>query len=330
MTNIFDETELNKKLAEAEASFGEVKEEKPEEIKEEAEEAPEEKEEAPEAEEEIKDDLEEEEERPKDKEGNKWKKLKDERKAAKKEAEELRKTADDKEQKLIELRERLARLEGREEARAKPEIKEVDTDPEPDVDLDPDLHIKWQLRQTNKRVEAAEKRAAQAEQAVQIEGTRRGLQMVEKDYVKTNKLDDYEDAIEHIKTVNRNLIKLEHPTATDAQIESHLESQRILKASESYAKGTNPAEFFYKMAQTLGYQKAKKNNGKVMDKPNIEALNRNMGKNANLMGASNTEVTGGVPTNKVVEMSIDQLLKKEGSAALEAAIRREEAKWMGA
>lgn len=319
--NIFDETELNKKLAEEEAKFGEEKPiEKPveEELKE-----PEEPQEIEEAEE--KEEIEEEDERPTDPQG--WKRLREKKKAAKAEAEEQRKLAEKSAKETAELRERLARLEGREEARAKPIIEEVDNDPEPDSDLDPDLHIKWQLRQTNKRIEAAEKRAEKAEQLAQIEGTRRGLQMLEKDYVKSNKLDDYEDAIEHIKNVNRNLIKLEYPQATDAQIESHLESERIKKAGESYAKGTNPAEYFYKMAQTLGYQKNKK--APINDKPNIEALNRNMGKNANLLGASSADTTGGVTTDKVVKMSIDQLLKEEGSAALEAAIKREEAKMMG-
>lgn len=319
--NIFDETELDKKLAEEEAKFG-----LPEEIKEE--EVPEalEPEEPEEAVGELEEKEEEEDERPTDPQG--WKKLREKKKAAKAEAEEQRKLAEEKDKQLMELRERIARMEGREEARVKPEVKEVITDPEPDADLDPDLHLKWQIRRTNERIEAAEKRAAKAEQLAEIEGTRRGLQMVEKDYVKTNKLDDYDDAIEHIKNVNRNLIKLEYPQATDAQIDSHLEAERIKKASESYGKGVNPAEYFYKMAQTLGYAKATKQT-KVDTKPNIDALNRNMGKNANLMGASSSETTGGVPTEKVVAMSIEQLLTKEGQAAMDAAVRREEQRMLG-
>ncbi len=324
MNNIFDETELDKKLAEEEAKFGlpedkeEVKEEVAPEEKEIIEEAPEEKE--------ILEESDEEDERPTDPQG--WKRLREKKKAAKAEAEEQKKLAEKALKESQELRERLARLEGREEARIKPEVKEADADPEPDADLDPDLHVRWQLRQTNKRIEAAEKRAAIAEELAKVEGTRRGLQMVEKDYVKTNKLDDYEDAIDHIKTVNRNLIKLEYPQATDAQIDSHLEAERIKKASESYQKGVNPAEYFYKMAQTLGYQKPRKD-GKVDTKPNIDALNRNMGKNANLMGASNVDNTNGVPVDKVVKMSIEQLLTKEGEAAMEAALRREENRMLG-
>lgn len=317
--NIFDETELNKKLSEEESKFGLPEEEVKEEVKEV--EAPEVEDPEEEIEKEVDED---EDERPTDPQG--WKRLREKKKAAKAEAEEQKKRAEEALKREQELRERLARLEGREEARAKPEVKEVDTDPEPDADLDPDLHVKWQLRQTNKRLEAAEKKAAQAEQFAQVEGMRRGVQMLEKEYVKVNKLDDYEDAIEHIKNVNRNLIKLEYPNATDAQIDSHLEAERLKKASESYAKGVNPAEHFYKMAQTLGYQKAKK---AINDKPNIESLNRNMPKNANLMGASNVEATGGVPTDKVVKMSVEQLLTKEGQAALDAAIKWEEARMMG-
>jgi hypothetical protein len=321
--NIFDESELNKKLAEAEAAFGlEEKKEEPE-IEEEIIEEP--QEELQEEEEPIEEPEIEEEKRPKD--GNAWKKLREEKKAAKQEAESAKLAAAEKEKQLFELKERLARLEGREEARAKPVVEEVDKDPEPDADLDPDLHIRWQLRQTNKKIEAAEKRAERAEQLAQIEGTRRGLDMLEKEYVKSNKINDYEDAVQHIKNVNRNLIKLEYPQATDQQIDAHLEAEKIKKAKDSYEKGINPAEYFYKMAQTLGYQKSKGDS--KPNKPNIDALKRNMGKNANLLGASNADTTGGVPTDRVVKMSIEQLLKQEGSAALEAAIRREEAKLMG-
>ena len=324
MTDIFDESELNKRLAEEEAKFGAEPEQEekapPLEIEEKQEEPVEVETKAPEIEEE------DEEERPTDPQG--WKRLREKKKAAKAEAEEQKKLAETALKESQELRERLARLEGREEARAKPEIKEVDTDPEPDADLDPDLHIRWQLKQTNKRVEAAEKRAEYAEAIARNEGERRGLSSLEKEYVKTNKVNDYDEAIEHIKNANRELIKLEYPEATDAQINSHLEAERVKKAKECVARGVNPGEFFYKMAKALNYQAPKKDT-KVDTKPNIDALNRNMGKNANLMGASNSEATGGVPTEKVVSMSIEQLLTKEGQAAMDAAVRREEQRMLG-
>lgn len=131
------------------------------------EEAPEEVEESPEVIEEIEED-----ERPTDPQG--WKKLREKKKAAQAEAEANKKLAEEKDRQLSELREGLARLEGREEARAKPEVKEVDADPEPDAYLDPDLHIKWEIRQINKRAEAAERRAQMAEEMAKVEGTRRG------------------------------------------------------------------------------------------------------------------------------------------------------------
>jgi hypothetical protein len=316
--NIFDETELNKRLAEEEAKFGLPQEELSEE--------PEEKPQEPDEEIEAESPIEEEEPEIVTPTNDDWKKQRLEKKALKEKAKAAEQAALEKEKQLSELRERLARMEGREEARVKPEIKEVDTDPEPDAYLDPDLHTKWQLRQVNKRLEAAERRAQMAEELAKVEGTRRGLDMVEKDYIRNNKIDDYDNAIEHIRTVERNLIKLEHPQATDDQINTYLDSEKIKKASECYAKGVNPGEYFYKMAQTLGYQKAVKT---PSNKPNIESLNRNMPKNANLIGASNVDKTGALPTDKVVSMSIEQLLSKEGSAALDAAIRREEAKMLG-
>jgi hypothetical protein len=320
--NIFDETELNKRLQEEESKFG--LEEKSEELEnlqeEEPEEAPAEVAQEPEKEEE-----EESIERPTD--GKGWKEHREKQKILKAEAKEAKERAEQSARETAELRERLARLEGREEARVKPELKEVDTDPEPDADLDPDLHIKWQLRQQNKRIEAAERRAQMAEELVKVEGTRRGLQMVEKEYLKINKIDDYDDAIEHVKNVERNLIRLEHPQATDEQINNHLESERIRKSAECYSRGINPAEYMYKMAQTLGYAKTQKQESK--NKPNIGAINRNMGKNANLIGTSSADDTNGMPTDKVVQMSIEQLLSREGQAAMDAAVKREEARLMG-
>jgi len=327
--NIFDTTELEKKLSEAEANFGkeEIKEEVKEEIKEVAAEEDLEASKTEEvAEEEIPLEEEEEEELPKDsKDARAWKKIREKSKAAKAEAETQKKLAEEKDKQLSELRERLARLEGREEARVKPKIEE-DSDPEPDVDLDPDQHIRWTLRQTNKRIEAAERRAQMAEEMAKVEGVRRGLDMVEKEYIKSNKLDDYDAAITHIKNVNKKLIKLEYPEATDAQIDAHLENERLKHASMTYSKGKNPAQYFYEMAQTLGYEKSKKSNS---TKPNIDSINNNMRKNANLIGSSNNDNTGSLSAETVAKMSIDQLLKKEGSNALDEAIRRAEAKMMG-
>lgn len=317
--NIFDSSDIQKQIAEEEAKWLEPELKKEEELPEE--EPIIEAEEPEEKEEEAIDDLEEE-EKPKD--GKGWKEHRERTKALKNEAKEQKRLAEEKDKQLNELRERLARLEGREDARSKPVVEEI-VDAEPDKDLDPDEHIRWELRQTRKEIEKVKKQAQLAEEMAKVEGTRRGLQMLEKDYIRNNKIDDYDNAIEHIKTVNRNLIKLEYPTATDTQIDSHLEAERIKKASESVSRGTNPAEYFYKMAQQLGYQKPK---SKINDKPNIEALTRNQEKNASLIGPSSADKTGGIPAEKLVKMSIADLLNAENSKKLADEIRRQEAKWM--
>lgn len=319
--NIFDTADIQKQIAEEQNKWLEEPEKKEEVVEEE--EVKELEEEVEEEEKPDEGEKEEEEERPTTGEG--WKKLREKKKAAQAEAEAQRKIAEEKDKQLMEMRERLARLEGREEARVKPEVKEVDNDPEPDKELFADEHRDWRVRQLEKRTEQAEQKAAQAEALAKIEGTRRGLNMLEKEYIKNNKIDDYENAMEHIKTVERNLIKLRYPSASDTAIDSHLEAQRIKLAEESFSAGVNPGEHFYKMAQALGYKKAKE---KVNDKPNIEALNRNMEKNASLIGASSADKTGGIPAEKLVKMSIADLLNAENSKKLADEIRRQEAKWM--
>jgi len=313
--NILDTTDLQKKINEEQEKWvnddpKEIKEavEEEEEVKEVEDEPKEEVEATEEAE-----DLDEDEDRPTSPQG--WKRLREKKKAAEKLADERAKES-------MELRERLARLEGREEARVVPKIDEGEQEPDPD--LDPDEHIRWQLKKTQKEIADLRKQSEQTEALTRLEGTRRGLQMVEKEYVKTHKIADYENAIEHIKTVERNLIKLKHPNAQDAQIDAHLESERLKLAEESYKSGQNPAEYFYKMAQTLGY---KKPTPKISDKPNIEALNRNMEKNKSLIGSSSADRTGGISSDKLVKMSIADLLNADNDKALRAEIRRQEEKW---
>lgn len=324
--NIFDSSDITKQIKEEELKW--VEGDKPkEEVKEEA--APE----LAEVEEDTKEPAEtleqeqeqedEEEERPTD--GAGWKRLREKKKAAAAEAERQRELAEKRDKENQELRERLARLEGREEARVAPKV-DVDTDPEPDQDIDPDAHIRWQLRQTQKDLAEVKKKAEEAAANSVAEATRRGLTMVENEFVKSNNLDDYQAAIDHIKAVETNLIKLRYPNATDAQINSHLEAERLKIAQEVYGKGQNPADHFYKMAQAIGYKKAPKDGKKIDDRPNIKALNKNMEKNSSLIGSSSAEKNGGVSSEKLVQMSIADLLNNE--KALKDAIRKEELKWM--
>lgn len=327
--NLFDESELDKKIAEAEAALIKDDEEKQldtKEVEEDIEEEAEVQEEEREEKEEAQDDVAEEDLEPTDAKG--WKKLREKKKAAQAQLEEEKRLREQKEKELYELRERLARLEGREDAREKPKISQEPEDKEPDSELDPEEHIRWELRQVKKAAQEANKRAEKAEAMAKMEGVRRGLDMVEKDYIKNNKITDYTERLEHVKSVERNLIKLRYPSATDEQINSHLEVERVRVANEAYSNGQNPAEMFYKMSEALGYKKAEARK-ELSDNPDIGAIKRNMSKNANLIGSSNVEKPGGLPAEKLVSMSIADLMNSKNERALDLAIKREEQRMMG-
>ena len=262
----------------------------------------------------------EDEERPKTSKG--WKAHRENVKNLKQEARKQAELAEKQTREVIELRERLARLEGREEAREKPVIENVNQDPEPDRDIDPEEHLRWELRKTKKEVEEIKRAAEEARQYAQLESARRGLEKVEKEYVRTQKIKDYDDAIEYVKNVEGRLIKLQHPHATEEQINTHLEAEKLRLAREQYAKGENPAKFFYDMAKALGYNGTASNNAKDNTLPNINAIKRNMEKNTNLIGSSSVEKTGGVPPEKLLKMSIAELLKDD--SALRREIKRQE------
>lgn len=316
----FDTTELDRKIAEArelELLGGEapLQEEEQEEAVE-AEQGPE-ADEGVEQEEEV--TLEAEEESP-PKDSNGWKRLREKKKEAQRALDEERKMREQREQELSQLKERLARLEGRDEARVAPKV-ETNTDPEPDADLDPDEHLRWQVRQLRNENSEIKKKAEEAAAISKVEAEKRGLDYLEKDYVKKNKIDDYSDRLDHLQKVEANLIRVHYPNATDEQIHSHLQAERLRLAREAYARGQNPAEVFYKMSEAMNYQKQAR---KLSDAPNIEAINKNMKKSANLIGSSNADSVKGITSEKLVSMSMAELLSGRNEKHLDAAIKRAE------
>ena len=326
MKDLLDTTDLRKEIAEAEEAWKDEINTEPNEHPNEEEIAHDENNEeehvednsqVPENNEEL--DNNEDEERPKTSKG--WKAHRENVKNLKQEARKQAELAEKQTREVLELRERLARLEGREEAREKPIIETRDVDPEPDRDIEPEEHLRWELRKTKKEVEEIKRAAEEARQYAQLESARRGLEKVEKEYVKTQKIKDYDDAIEYVKNVESRLIKLQHPHATEEQINTHLEAEKLRLAREQYAKGENPAKFFYEMARALGYNGTQVNN-KENSLPNISAIKRNMEKNTNLIGSSSVEKTGGVPADKLLKMSIAELLKDD--SALRREIKRQE------
>lgn len=253
-----------------------------------------------------------------------WASVRKKAKAAKEAAEEERQLRQKREEELGQLRERLARLEGRDEERQKPKLQEPE-DPEPSAEDEPFEYLQWKLRQAEKKIKEVEEKATKAEDASMAEGARRGIKVLEDQYIKENNITDYDSRISYLKNVEAKLIRLHYPNATQQQIDNHLDKERIRISADCYSNGQNPAEYFSKLAEIHGYKKefAPK---KPTAGPNIGAINKNMQKNSSLLGTSSADDTGGVSSQKLVTMAMDELLKNED--ALDKEIKRRDLQWL--
>src|ERR1051325_5980389 len=66
---------------------------------------------------------------------------------------------------------------------------------------------------------------------------------------------DYHEALQHVRTVRSQQLKMMYPDATDAQISQQIGREELGGAQQVLARGGNPADFAYNYAKTLGYMK---------------------------------------------------------------------------
>jgi hypothetical protein len=177
-----------------------------------------------------------------------------------------------------ELRERLARLEGKAEAtqQAVPEIKEEI----PDREIDPEGHSLWKADQLEKKFEE-----------IQKENTRlnaeRQWQNMESEHVKSNS--DYADAKQFLIDQETAKIKELHPHATSSQISQHIKEQEYITVGNAARAGIDPLQHIEFLAFKEGFrpgEKKKEVKKNPARKSNIKAINRNSKRNASIIGGS--------------------------------------------
>jgi hypothetical protein len=211
-----------------------------------------------------------------------------------------------------ELRERLARLEGKTDAIQTQQTQPTETsNPEPDKELDREEWYEWKIKEQDTRQAAQDKRLEQLDQIQKVSQERNGLEILEKQYAKKNDIADYSDRKEFIKEREAKLIKIQYPQATDAQVQQHIDNQELQMAADIYANGRNPAEVFSQMADAYGYTAESKTIEKKKGKkePNLEKIERNQAKSANLMGGSGRGNIGKVSANELVSMTVNDMMK---------------------
>jgi hypothetical protein len=209
---------------------------------------------------------------------------------------------------LAQMREKLAKIEGFQQAQAEQQKKALEPVEEvPDKDLDPDGYNEWKVGNLEKQLaemqnstkETNEQLAAQLQNQNQI----RGIEKLEGIYAEDNPDSNYKAAKKFVKQRETEMLKMQHPNATQAQIDAHLQQAEINLFENSLATGGNGADKIMQMAKLYGFEgkqsKAKSNLGNVA---------KNRKKNASLLGGSAAAKGDGVTADQILNKSVNELM----------------------
>lgn len=222
-------------------------------------------------------------------------------------AREAKERADKAEQRANELAERLARLEGAASVTAPKAEAQPSQDAEPDRLMYPDDWQEWNTRKLEKRLEKAEQLAQQAQQFTTYQSELRGVEALDKQYKSANPKDDLDGAKAFLMKQERENMKLLRPDLKDSQIESQLESDKMVLYRALHQQGRNPAEVLMALAKKAGY----KSGAEPAPKRDLTKLAENQRKATNLIGGSPASKPAGSRLNSddLFNMSMDKLVK---------------------
>jgi hypothetical protein len=220
-----------------------------------------------------------------------------------------------------ELKERLARLEGRAESMSAPAAGPEEAMEEiPDQEYEPEKYAIW-------KAEKLEKKLQQMEASQSRINAERQWETMQADYAKKNP--DYDKAKSFLLDSERETIKTQYPYATEAQITQHLKEQEYALVGNAAQSGIDPFQQIEFLAFRAGYrpgEEAPKAEEAPKKKPNIKNIKKNAKKNASLIGGSSAGETGDARTaQQLLDMSMDEM-HKFGTDKYAAAIRKLEAR----
>lgn len=206
-----------------------------------------------------------------------------------------------------ELRERLARLEGRTEAGDKPAPAQADN--EPDKDLYPEDHLMWKNRQLEKKLEEVEERTKRFEQDSNVQRAQQAVETIETVYKTSNPSSDYDGAVKFLVDKETAMKKLLNPEMTDAQIRGQIQIEKMQLFAQLHAKGQDPAKVVYETARIHGFSPIAKADPKP--KTDLDKVRDNQRRATNLIGGSAASANGNKPSSEqVLGMSMDKLAKE--------------------
>lgn len=153
------------------------------------------------------------------------------------------------------LKQQLQELTAKIESLAKPPAK-AEEPAEPDFLADPKGYVddaKKKLAELTAKIEDDKKQQTEAQQKAQeAQETWNKVLSAEAEFSKT--APDYQEALQHIRTVTTAQIKLQFPQATDEQIARHIQQQEFQGAAQIVADGRNPSQVYYEYAKLIGYK----------------------------------------------------------------------------
>ena len=225
-----------------------------------------------------------------------------------KEAKDLKEQLEQERQQRQAMAERLAKLEGR--AEAVPQVKEEPKleDQEPDADLYPEDHARWEVRQLKKELEEVKKFKQSQEQVTTYQREVAGVQALEAQF--KAKATDYDDAVQFLVEKEKRMNRLLNPQANDAQLEAQIQAEKVALFKQILSVGKNPAEMVYDIAKQDGWQP--KGNAQA-SKPKLDVITENQRKAANIIGGSPADNSGSVTSEQIFSMSMDKLTKQPDS-----------------
>ena len=207
----------------------------------------------------------------------------------------MRKEAKERARENQELRERLARLEGAQEARTQPEAPVV-VEEIPDRELDPEAYIDYIVNNSNKKIEAlSTKIELSTEQAASVQREQL-YKDLENKYSETDP--GYKEAKSYLMKAQASELMDAHPNATDAEIKQELKRREYTLVQNLAQAGSGVDEIF----GTLKAQALAKGYREITTKKDNTKLKRNIKKSASLNDAPSGDAQFGYSESQLARM----------------------------
>jgi len=203
-----------------------------------------------------------------------------------------------------ELKERLAKLEGAAEERAKSATPNKVKEPvvEPDKALYPEDWAVWKSEQNAERLQAQDERQAKLEEKIAYDAFTNKFNAYDTEKQANDEI--YKGSREFIINAQVKILKAGDPLITDAQIKSQIDKQIIEFGIAVSNAGMDPASYLKTKAMEAGYVYTAGATAPTKKKVNSKRAASNKRKGASLMGDSGGATKQKISADELADMSL--------------------------